>query len=178
MKKLNIVCGSETVEGWINIDKCGGNLVANVYEGLSFKDNVIDIIFSCHLLEHLTCEEAKKFLMECKRVLKPDGIIRTVVPDLEICAKKYLERDLSFYNEPGPYDGQRYKGDTIADKFAFIAYQDGLHKYFYDFHSLKNLLEKCGFKRIRKCQYRESDIVEIETLDNRPFQSLFVEARG
>jgi len=47
----------------------------------------------CHLLEHLYHEEAKRLLQECPWLLKPAGILRLVVPNLEAIVAEYTGAD-------------------------------------------------------------------------------------
>jgi len=42
-------------------------------------------------LEHLPPEVVPSFLREHRRVLKPDGVARIVVPDLELTVRQYLK---------------------------------------------------------------------------------------
>jgi predicted SAM-dependent methyltransferase len=51
---------------------------------LPFDDNSINFIFSEHFFEHLFFDEALSLLVECYRILKPDGVIRTCVPDADL----------------------------------------------------------------------------------------------
>jgi hypothetical protein len=46
--------------------------------------------YASHLLEHLDPESASKFLQECSRALAPGGLIRIVVPDLEVICRRYI----------------------------------------------------------------------------------------
>lgn len=50
---------------------------------IPFKDNSIPNIYSSHFFEHLFLKDCKNLLKECLRVLKPNGIIRIVVPSLD-----------------------------------------------------------------------------------------------
>src|SRR3989338_5668159 len=50
---------------------------------LEFADNTFYAVYHSHLLEHLPKRYVPVFLQECWRVLKPGGILRVVVPDLE-----------------------------------------------------------------------------------------------
>jgi hypothetical protein len=43
------------------------------------------------VLEHLTRNQARALLAECFRVLRPGGIVRLAVPDLERIAREYLD---------------------------------------------------------------------------------------
>ena len=59
-------------------------------QGIPFPDQAFDTVYHSHVLEHIDREDAPAFLRECFRVLKPQGILRVVVPDLEILARAYL----------------------------------------------------------------------------------------
>jgi SAM-dependent methyltransferase len=66
-------------------------LVHDLSKGLPFADESVDVVYHSHLLEHLDREVAPRFLIEIRRVLKPNGILRIVVPDFEDAAHKYLD---------------------------------------------------------------------------------------
>ena len=51
--------------------------------GIPFGEETFDVLYHSHLLEHIDREDAPDFVVECYRVLKPGGVIRVVVPDLE-----------------------------------------------------------------------------------------------
>lgn len=91
---INIGCGRVYHLDWRNYDlwpveKSIRHL--DIRYGLPVQDNVADMVYSSHLLEHLSALEANSFLQDCLRVLKPGGIIRIVVPDLEGIAKAYIQ---------------------------------------------------------------------------------------
>ena len=93
MKYLNIGCGEYFDSSWTNIDIISNSSMVishNILEGLPFLNYSLNVCYSSHVLEHLTQEQAKALLIECMRVLKSDGIIRLVVPDLEAIARNYL----------------------------------------------------------------------------------------
>jgi predicted SAM-dependent methyltransferase len=58
--------------------------------GIPFPDQTFDTVYHSHVLEHIDREDAPSFLRECFRVLKRRGILRVVVPDLELLAREYL----------------------------------------------------------------------------------------
>jgi SAM-dependent methyltransferase len=60
-------------------------------KGIPFPDRSVDAVYHSHLLEHLDREVVPVFLAEVRRVLKPGGIHRIVVPDLERDARAYLD---------------------------------------------------------------------------------------
>ena len=54
----------------------------NARKKLNFQNDSVDIIYTSHMLEHLSRMQAHYFLNECHRILKRGGLIRIVVPDL------------------------------------------------------------------------------------------------
>jgi SAM-dependent methyltransferase len=67
-----------------------------VRKGLPFRTGAFDVVYHSHLLEHLTRTEGTALLTECWRVLRPGGVLRVAVPDLERIATLYVDavRDL------------------------------------------------------------------------------------
>lgn len=55
---------------------------------LGFKDNSLDFVVSSHMIEHIPLHLMEKFVYECARVLKPDGVFYVGTPNLEHSLKK------------------------------------------------------------------------------------------
>lgn len=92
---LNLGCGYRYHPGWVNIDfvSTGPGVIAhNLSEGVPLADASCDVVYHSHALEHFRRPDALFFLRECHRVLKPSGILRVVVPDLERNCRTYLEK--------------------------------------------------------------------------------------
>lgn len=66
-------------------------MVWDLRKGLPFPNESIDIVYHSHFLEHLDQSDAARFIQEAWRVLKPGGIHRIVVPDMEFLCRRYLE---------------------------------------------------------------------------------------
>ncbi len=66
-------------------------VVHNLAKGIPFDANSIDVVYHSHLFEHLDRAVAPIFQREVHRVLKPGGIQRIVMPDLEFAVKRYVE---------------------------------------------------------------------------------------
>lgn len=60
-------------------------------KGIPFDDSTVDAVYHSHLLEHLDRNLVPGFLAEVRRVLRPGGIHRIVVPDLERQARIYIQ---------------------------------------------------------------------------------------
>lgn len=92
---INLACGGKLcrLPGWINADHEPSDkdvMNINLLRPLPFKDNTFDVVYHSQFIEHLPMEKAFVFLAECYRILKPDGVLRIVTPDLENQATEYL----------------------------------------------------------------------------------------
>ena len=95
MKYLNIGCGSyySTESTWTNLDFASGNkhvIAHNLLKGIPFADNSFDFVYHSHVLEHFSKQDGERLIRECYRVLKPGGILRVAIPDLERIARNYI----------------------------------------------------------------------------------------
>jgi predicted SAM-dependent methyltransferase len=81
MKKLNIGCGYDVKDGYINLDVIdyGGNVIHDMNTfPYPFENNTFDEIYASHILEHLN--NFNKVITELHRILKPDGILIVYAP--------------------------------------------------------------------------------------------------
>lgn len=91
---------------------------------LPFADESFDLVTSISVIEHLTPRQAKKFILEVKRVLKQKGFIFLVTPN--------------FATPIRLFHGKNWFG-----------FKDPTHINFYTPFSLANLLKKYGFDKIK-----------------------------
>jgi len=78
MKRISINLGSgyRKLDKFINIDNreiTNPDMVADLSDGMPFKDNSIDLVQAFDFLEHLEREEVYNLVNEIWRVLKPKG---------------------------------------------------------------------------------------------------------
>jgi predicted SAM-dependent methyltransferase len=93
MNYLNLGCGSRFHGDWTNVNfvSTGEGVIAHdLTQGIPFPDRSFEVVYNSHVLEHFPQAEAQSFIQECYRVLRPEGILRVVVPDLEEIARMYL----------------------------------------------------------------------------------------
>ena len=149
---------------YINILDNNRFVFHNLSYGLPIGDEKANFCYSSHLLEHLTKHQGEYLIKEIFRVLKPNGLVRIVVPDLEFAIglyekgqKKRMLSDFFFVDLDGSYLAR--------------------HKYMYDFQLIKEALEQCGFINIIRYVYQQGYTPDIEILDNQQEVSLYVEAQ-
>ena len=92
---LNLGCGERFHPDWINVDLTEGrsNVISHdLVTGIPFAAESVDAVYHAALFEHIRRGDAANFLRETHRVLKPGGIVRVGVPDLEKICRTYLEK--------------------------------------------------------------------------------------
>ncbi|MDP2143559.1 MAG: methyltransferase domain-containing protein [Gallionella sp.] len=129
---------------------------------LPYASDTVDAIFSSHVLEHLFIDEVERLISECRRVLKPGGVCRVVVPD--------LEKIVALYD---PNDPRKFITD-IYEVATRSAVKNSHHCAFTGAF-LTSLFTQAGFSKCSVLSYKVGSCPEIELLDNRP-ESLFFEA--
>lgn len=191
--KLNI--GSHTTmfhRGWTNIDV--GDLAGfaghygyhylrhDVRGGLPFNTGTVDLIVLSHSLEHFTMAEGLTLLRECRRVLKPDGAMRVIVPDAELLVRLYYAERTGKVNAAFHVDGLT-DFDEVNDGCAASPTAAGKlwsllvpgHQAAYDAETLCWYLNEAGFDH-RVCGFRQGQQQILrETLDVLPCLSLYAE---
>lgn len=92
---INLACGPVFLENsnWINLDYVSSSKAvqkANLLEKLPVKQETAELVYSSHFIEHIPYSKVKDFLNETLRILKPGGVLRVVLPDLEEMASNYV----------------------------------------------------------------------------------------
>ena len=108
---LNVGCGNKFHKDWTNIDMSSNSPYVkthNLLKGIPFPDNNFDVIYHSQVLEHFQKDDAPNFIKECYRVLKPGGIMRIAVPDLENIVKEYIKHLHKNIDEPNKQSDANY----------------------------------------------------------------------
>ena len=78
--KLNLGCGSDYRMGWLNTDvgNVEKDLEVDMNREFPFEDNIFDLTYSSHVLEHL--QDVEFSVNEMIRITKKDGKIVLLLP--------------------------------------------------------------------------------------------------
>lgn len=177
---LNVGCGTDYKEGWINIDNNSDhNIEANrldlnwdLRNSLPFPDDSVDFIFNEHFMEHLTVEEGQAAIKDLMRVLKPGGVMRIAMPDLEEAIEAYQDPHWkeNLFLEKFGLGFVQTKAELINMKFRWWG-----HKWLYNWEELERRLKEAGCSKMKRCELRRSKFSELRGLEIRDESGLIAE---
>jgi len=137
---IHVGCGDVNDSKYINVDTRPGwhihyvDLIEN-FEKL-FPENYADLIYSCHVLEHVSHLKLLKTVKGIYKCLKNGGIFRISVPNFDVILEMYKESKSVEAIIPPLMGGQGYPGN--------------FHRSVFNEDSLRNLLLKSGFREVHK----------------------------
>ncbi len=88
--KLNLACGPKVKNKfklpWLNVDIDGkaADFICDIMVLQKEWSGKFEEVRASHVLEHIFLDDVPKVLSEWIRVLKPNGVLRIIVPDLDI----------------------------------------------------------------------------------------------
>lgn len=161
VRKLNLGCGTNILEGWLNTDICltGKVVLLDCCLPFPIDNNQFDYIYSEHLIEHINYLTGLQMLKECCRVLKPGGKIRIATPDLDKILqlhhpqKTALQHKYIHWSIDTWLPNLGYYADELVINRIFYDWE---HRFIYNQKTLKHSLECSGFTNIFSCNINES----------------------
>jgi len=185
-KYVQYGCGLSAPPGWTNYDASPtlriqrifilGSIVrkrvnvvfppnvkyGDIIKGLPEADNSCDGIYCSHVLEHLALNDFRTALANTYKILKPGGMFRCVVPDLEWAAREYIKSfdgndesaSFEFLKETLLGTQKRIRG--IKGVVAKV-YGNSSHLWMWDRKSLSKELRDAGFSDVRVCSFNDSE---------------------
>jgi SAM-dependent methyltransferase len=159
--------------------------VHDLSRGIPFGDSSVDVVYHSHVLEHLDRPVAQAFQREVLRVLRPGGIQRIVVPDLEHLCRNYLTHLAAARSDPRRDRGHdAFVAELLEQSVRREAHGTSLqrplrrklenwilgdarrrgetHQWMYDEINLRDLVTSAGFREARRMSFNRSLIPDWE----------------
>jgi predicted SAM-dependent methyltransferase len=147
--------------------------------GLPINDGSLQGVNLSHFLEHFDLAAGRALLRDCRRVLRPGGVVRVSCPDLRKYAQAYPSGNAQFFSVTGSPALCNYRNlPTNGAIFAGKAYDaDNGHKWFYDAETIVALLREAGFGSAAERELHQSDLPRIADVKPayRATESFYVE---
>lgn len=141
--RLHVGCGERFIPGFLHVDirpLAHVDIVAPADLLNMIQDETVDLLYNCHILEHVRRGQEMRVLKEWFRVLKPGGILRTAVPDFESVVNRYR--------------GTGNLEELMGLLYGRQDYEENIHYQAFDFARLKSLLERVGFHDVRRYDWK------------------------
>ena len=174
---LNLGSGGNSLEAFVNADfyrlhkvwsKDKADWMLDITKPIKCFDNYWDGVLIEHTNEHILYSDNYNMLSELFRTLKPGGVLRIIVPDLDI----YL--DWKNQKESVP-KMSRYH--SHAEAICNLT-QNHMHVSVWNFDLMREVLDTIGFCSITKTSYMKGVMPELLVdSENHQWQSLYIEAK-
>ena len=159
----------------------GTTICHDLKKGIPFPNNSADAVYHSHLMEHIDRDAVLLFQTEIFRVLKPGGIQRLCIPDLEQLIREYnkslatddLTRESSLRHDMSVADifEQCVRRASVAarERKGFRLWLENLalgdarargetHQWMWDRVNVRSVLMDAGFADINVRSWQVSDI--------------------
>lgn len=190
-KYVQFGCGFSAPDGWINYDASPtlrfeklpllGKLYTrninrfpnsiqygDVINGLPEEPNSVDLLYCSHVLEHLALDDFRCALRNSLILLRPGGVFRAVLPDLEFEARRYLEDDshqaaIRFMEMTclGVRSRKRGSAALIAELLG-----NSRHLWMWDYKALAHEFEVAGFIDVRRATIGDSLVSAFDAVED------------
>ena len=150
----------------------------DIVRGLPIEPASCEAIYCSHALEHLSLEDCRVAIRNTYNALKPGGVFRCVLPDLEIMTRQYLasseeQRAVQFIESSYLGHPRRPRGlRGLAQEWL----GNSRHLWMWDYSSLAAELRAVGFQTIRRASFGDAETAQFADVE-RWKDSLGIECR-
>ncbi|HEY0779757.1 MAG TPA: methyltransferase domain-containing protein [Gemmatirosa sp.] len=124
----------------------------DILRGLPVAPGSCDAMFSSHVLQDLTLEQSRTAIRHAFALLRPGGVYRTVVPDLMIAVRRYVESDDPLAAYAFLRETKTGVATTLPRRAKVAAALGSRQQWQWDFPTLAHELRAAGFTAVRRCE--------------------------
>lgn len=127
---VHLGCGPIDIPGFVNVDiqpLAHVHYVSSISRLPMFRDHSIDLVYACHVLEHISHLRVDETLREWRRILKPGGVLRLSVPDFDLLVAM-----------------REKEGDVEAIMQTLVGGQRGRYNFHYVVFTAESLARRLG----------------------------------
>lgn len=181
-------CGLVAPEGWLNFDASPtlrlqrvpliGRLMpgptfpsevryGDIRTGLPVAAGAAELVYCSHVLEHLSLDDVRVALRNTLALLRPGGIFRLVMPDLEHEVTKYWNgpRETRAVAFNAATLGQRTRPRGLGGAIR-TALGNSEHRWMWDYDGFAQELVDAGFKGVRRAVFHDSEDRRFDPLES------------
>lgn len=112
---INLGCGDRYAGGWLNVDHAGSphkkDLTLDITDELPWAPGSVLHVYLGHVLEHLTMAQCRSLLKRLRPLVRPEGQILVVGPDVEVAQAMADAGTLEVTMDSLRFGGNRWPGD-------------------------------------------------------------------
>jgi SAM-dependent methyltransferase len=178
--RLNLGCGEVFAAGWLNADfatlrwtvqrRRWPDWTFDATRRWPCPDDYFEAIHCEHVLEHFDYDTAIEVVVECRRTLRPGGVLRLSVPDVS----RFVEAYCRLRDGQRPADGFARFGSGAAG-ISRLTQCDG-HLSVWDARTLISVLRELDFSRVDERSFGVSALPQTIDRSDRAWESCYVEA--
>ena len=152
--KLHFGGGKDKLKDFLNTDVIG-KIPVDIAKKLPFPTDTVDVIYSCHVIEHLYHKQFRIFIKESHRILKKGGIHVIMTPSLTRLI------DGLYYNKENKLEllrGHEKFAKIKLDPAMIINWMPHLlygHRFIHDLESINRVAKSAGYSIVRCVPFKD-----------------------
>lgn len=163
VRRLQLGCGRSCLDGWLNTDISPHTARIAFLDAAGpypFESGSFHYVYSEHLIEHLSYQEAQGMLSECFRVLAAGGRIRIATPNARFLLGLYGSERSELQRRYISWSVRSFLPDASREEAIFVInhfFRGWGHQFIYDPQTLAQLMGDVGFSSIGEYAPGHSD---------------------